>query len=189
MCKLLVVVDMQNDFIDGALGTKEAQAIVDNVVAKIKEYQNNTDECGVIYTMDTHIADYLNTQEGRNLPVAHWIENTNGWRLNDQIDEFAGQAYAVYRKPTFGSLKLATDLNWSWRDATEIEFVGLCTDICVLSNVVLVKAALPEAKIIVDAACCAGVTPESHDTALNAMKMIQVEVRNQGNEPWRKKEA
>ena len=189
MCKLLVVVDMQNDFIDGALGTKEAQAIVDNVVAKIKEYKNNTDECKVIYTMDTHIADYLNTQEGRNLPVAHCIEYTDGWRLNNRIGETVEQVADLYRKPTFGSLELANDLKMMWRDATEIEFVGLCTDICVLSNVVLAKAALPEAKIIVDAACCAGVTPESHDTALNAMKMIQVEVRNQGNEPWRKKDA
>ena len=179
--KVLIVVDMQNDFIDGALGTKEAQAIVDNVAQKVEEADKNNDI--IIFTMDTHTEDYLNTQEGKNLPVPHCIKGTDGWKITDKID--IPEECLMYEKGSFGSGELGKDLSNSEREISAIEFVGLCTDICVLSNVVIAKAALPEVPITVDAACCAGVTPESHDNALNAMKVIQVNVINQGQEPWR----
>ena len=171
MGKVLVVVDMQNDFISGSLGTKEAQVIVPAVVAKIKEYQENGDK--VVYTYDTHGENYMETQEGRNLPVKHCIRGTWGWELPDEIDELAAGA-EKYEKPTFGSRRLMEDLaEWN-PDA--IEFVGLCTDICVVSNVLGTKAWLPETLLTVDSSCCAGVTPESHERALEAMKACQIEI-------------
>ena len=163
MGKVLVVVDMQNDFISGSLGTKEAQAIVPAVVAKIKEYQKNGDR--VVYTYET--------QEGRNLPVKHCIHGTWGWELADEIDELAKEA-EKYEKPTFGSRRLMEELaKWN---PDEIEFVGLCTDICVVSNVLGTKAWLPETPLTVDSCCCAGVTPESHETALATMRSCQVKI-------------
>lgn len=179
--KCLVVVDMQNDFIDGSLGTAEAQAIVGNVVQKINEFD------GVIaVTQDTHPASYLKTQEGRLLPVEHCIDGTDGWKLNqavfDAIDKRhkSGISVEVFLKPTFGSLRLGEWLvNKDCGDPVEeVVLVGLCTDICVVSNALLVKAILPEAKVTVDAACCAGVTPESHESALKTMKMCQVSIEN-----------
>ena len=171
MQDVLVVVDIQNDFIDGALGTKEAVAIVPKVEEKIRNF-NGT----VLFTRDTHENWYLETQEGKKLPVPHCIRDTEGWQIRRELD--------ILRKTepvdneTFGSTDLADDLVAMNIDdeIKSITFVGLCTDICVISNALLVKAALPEVPIIVDAACCAGVTPESHENALKAMEMCQVEV-------------
>ena len=172
MKKLLVVIDMQNDFIDGSLGTPEALAIVENVKEKIRAYPPEA----VFATMDTHGPDYLSTQEGRNLPVEHCIRGTDGWRIRPEIAELLSGA-AVFEKPTFGSARLAETFR-KLEDVEEIELIGLCTDICVVSNALLLKAALPEVKIAVDAACCAGVTPEKHRAALETMRSCQIEVRN-----------
>lgn len=172
--KVLVVVDMQNDFIDGALGTPEAQAIVPAVVDKIKGWD------GEVYaTQDTHQADYLTTQEGRNLPVAHCIEGTTGWEIAPAVREAMTSATCL-TKPTFGCRSLAETLVIVNQDhpIEEIVLVGLCTDICVISNALLLKAFLPEVPVRVDAACCAGVTPESHGNALNAMRQCQIAIDN-----------
>jgi len=172
--KILVVVDMQNDFIDGALGTPEAQRIVPAVAEKIKGWT------GEVYaTMDTHHADYPATQEGRNLPVAHCIEGTHGWEIAPTIREALTDATCL-TKPTFGCRSLAETLAIVHQDRPieEIVLVGLCTDICVISNALLLKAFLPEVPIRVDAACCAGVTPESHRNALAAMRQCQIAVDN-----------
>lgn len=169
MKKLLIVVDMQKDFIDGSLGTKEALAIVPNVKKKIEEYLAKEDD--VLFTLDTHEDNYLETQEGKNLPVVHCIRGTDGWELNDALKEFQGQRF---EKNTFGSADLAEFIKD--KEYELIELIGLCTDICVISNALLIKAFLPETPIRVDASCCAGVTPESHENALNAMKVCQIEV-------------
>ena len=169
MKRLLVVVDMQKDFIDGSLGTKEAQEIVPNVAEKIKEYQNAGDQ--VVFTFDTHYENYLETQEGKRLPVKHCIKGTEGWELDKALQDFKGE---YFEKPSFGSRELA---QWAEKgDFSSIELVGLCTDICVISNAMLLKAFLPEVPIMVDSLCCAGVTPESHERALEAMKACQIEV-------------
>lgn len=170
MKRLLVVVDMQNDFIDGSLGTKEAQAIVPHVIGKIREYQNAGDD--VVFTMDTHTADYMDTLEGKNLPVLHCIKGTDGWNLQKEIDAFEGKRF---EKPTFGCKALAEYVAEQAYD--QVELVGLCTDICVISNAMLIKAAVWNTPILVDVSCCAGVTPESHENALKAMKMCQIQVR------------
>lgn len=169
MKRLLIVVDMQNDFIDGSLGTNEAKEIVPNVVRKIKAYKEQGDD--VVFTMDTHFEDYLETLEGRNLPVVHCVKGTKGWELQEEIGSFSGQRF---EKVTFGCLKCADFAAGQGYDA--VELVGLCTDICVISNALLVKAAMPYTPISVDASCCAGVTPESHRNALEAMKMCQIQV-------------
>lgn len=170
MRKILVVVDMQNDFIDGALGTPEAVAIVENVKARIREY----DKADVFVTMDTHFPEYLQTQEGRNLPVEHCIKGTEGWQIRSDIAELLTDAH-VYEKPTFGSVALAKDIaEIAAKEEIEIEVLGLCTDICVVSNALLLKANMPEVKITVDHTCCAGVTPESHEAALMTMQMCQI---------------
>ena len=165
--KTLVVVDMQKDFIDGALGTQEAVAIVPKVADKIAEYRKNGDQ--IIFTRDTHQTDYLQTQEGRNLPVEHCIEGSAGWQISDKLE--VNPEDTVIDKVTFGHV-------WS-RDVVkgdEIELVGLCTDICVISNALGLKAVYPEIPISVDESCCAGVTPESHKNALEAMKVCQIKV-------------
>lgn len=173
MRKILVVVDMQNDFIDGALGTKEAQQIVEPVIHKIKEYNISN----IYATRDTHSANYLSTQEGKNLPVEHCIKGTQGWEIRAEIAELLDGAVIV-DKPSFGSLELAEVLyEENKKEELEIELVGLCTDICVVSNAILLKARMPEIKISVDASCCAGVTPESHKAALETMKMCQINIR------------
>ncbi len=172
MERLLIVVDMQNDFVDGALGTPEAVAIVENVVEKIKNH------CGlVVYTRDTHPENYLKTQEGKNLPVVHCVKGTPGWELNPAVQETVG-GREIFDKPTFGSVELAHYVAklFQAHKINEVELIGLCTDICVLSNAILLKAAEPELKVSVDASCCAGVTPQSHQNALEAMKMCQVEI-------------
>lgn len=172
MRKILVVIDMQNDFIDGSLGTKEAEAIVENVKAKIREYGTEN----VIATRDTHEVDYLETQEGKNLPVEHCIRGTDGWQIRSDIAELLADA-VVYDKPTFGSTALARDLaELAAREEIEIELIGLCTDICVASNALLLKAFMPEVRISVDPSCCAGVTPEAHEAALRTMQSCQIQM-------------
>ena len=170
MQKILVVVDMQNDFIDGALGTAEAVAIVPKVAEKIKNFDGT-----VLYTRDTHEEKYMETQEGRNLPVPHCIRGTEGWQIRTELQQAGAE---VVDKPTFGSRALAEKLvEMNREEAIEsITLIGLCTDICVISNAFVIKAFLPETPIIVDAACCAGVTPESHARALEAMKVCQIAV-------------
>ena len=170
--KLLVVVDMQKDFVDGALGTPEAKAIVENVVKKVKEAKEDGDQ--IIFTMDTHESNYLETAEGKNLPVEHCIRETAGWKLVPQLRPLTADTKIV-QKPTFGSTQLSYLV--AIGDYEEIELIGLCTDICVISNALLLKATVPETPIIVDASCCAGVTQESHKNALEAMKMCQIIIR------------
>ena len=175
MRKVLVVIDMQNDFIDGSLGTPEAQAIVPKVVEKIRAY----DPWNIYLTRDTHYENYLETQEGHNLPVVHCVKDTEGWQLREEVAE-AAEGATIVDKPTFGSNQLAAILmTQRATEALEIELVGLCTDICVVSNALLLKAAMPEAPITVDANCCAGVTPEKHMAALETMKSCQIRVINE----------
>ena len=170
---VLIVVDMQNDFIDGALGTPEAVAIVDRVRDKLAHFAGE-----VIFTRDTHEENYLDTQEGKRLPVAHCIRGTSGWEICDVLTPYTKDA-TVINKPTFGSLDLPEALCKGGAEAPKrITLVGLCTDICVISNAMLLKASFPEAEITVDAACCAGVTPQSHKNALEAMKMCQINIEN-----------
>jgi nicotinamidase-related amidase len=173
MQTVLVVVDMQNDFIDGALGTKEAVAIVDNVRKKIEGFEGT-----VLFTRDTHYEDYMDTQEGSNLPVPHCIKGTKGWEIREELE--ALRTTEAIDKVTFGSSKLPEVLHKMHEEnpIESITFVGLCTDICVISNAMLLKAALPEVEIAVDASCCAGVTPESHLTALAAMRACQIQIEN-----------
>ena len=168
--KFLIVVDMQNDFITGALGSKHAEAIVPRVAKKVQEFDGK-----VIFTMDTHGENYLETQEGKNLPVAHCIKGTRGWQICDELLPFAE---TVIEKPTFGSTALPELILSFGEEIEEIELCGLCTDICVISNAMLIKASLTETKVVVDASGCAGVSVESHKNALEAMKMCQIAVIN-----------
>ncbi|MBR2583423.1 MAG: cysteine hydrolase [Oscillospiraceae bacterium] len=174
MKNYLIVVDMQNDFIDGSLGTKEAEAIVERVADKIRSFDGD-----VIFTRDTHEEGYLETQEGKNLPIVHCVRGSTGWQIRGGLT--AIRSCTVIDKPTFGSTELGILL--ARRDLEEmigsVTLVGLCTDICVISNALLIKAFLPETPILVDAACCAGVTPESHRRALEAMKMCQIKIENE----------
>ncbi len=165
--EFLIVVDMQNDFITGSLGTAEAEAIVPAVAERIRRFPGQ-----VRFTQDTHDANYLETQEGRKLPVPHCIRGTTGWQLHPAIE--ALRTEPAIEKPTFGSVELAEMLRD--RAVERVTLIGLCTDICVLSNAMLLRAFLPEVPIVVDASCCAGVTPESHQRALEAMKACQIDV-------------
>ena len=172
MRKILIVVDMQKDFIDGSLGTKEAQEIVPAVVKKIQSYLVSD----IYVTKDTHGENYLETSEGKHLPVVHCIKGTEGWELDERV-EVVTKSAVVVEKPTFGSIELMELLKTeNEKEPLEIELVGLCTDICVVSNALLLKAAMPENRICVDASCCAGVTPQSHEAALTTMGMCQIEV-------------
>lgn len=176
MKKILVVIDMQNDFIDGALGTPEAAAIVENVKAKILSYPREN----VFATRDTHHQYYMETQEGRNLPVPHCIRGTEGWQIRPEIAELIFPDHII-DKPTFGSTQLAKLMEILERreeDGIEIELVGLCTDICVVSNALLLKASMPETPISCDASCCAGVTPAKHEAALETMRSCQIRIIN-----------
>ena len=171
MQNVLIVVDMQNDFIDGALGTAEAVSIVSNVKKKIEGFEGL-----VLFTRDTHESNYLKTQEGKNLPVPHCIRGTEGWEIRKELDVL--RTNSPIDKVTFGSSelgKILCDINKE-DEIESITFIGLCTDICVISNVMIAKAFLPEVPIIVDAKCCAGVSVESHENALNAMEVCQVKV-------------
>lgn len=172
MRQILVVIDMQKDFIDGALGTPEARAVLPRVVELVRNWHGDR----IYATRDTHGEDYLQTAEGRALPVPHCIQNTPGWQLHPELAPLLQNAMVI-DKPSFGSLELAERLA-AEEGPISIELVGLCTDICVVSNALLLKARLPEVPISVDAACCAGVTPESHQAALATMRMCQVDIYN-----------
>ncbi len=174
MRDVLIVVDMQKDFIDGALGTAEAVGIVPAVVQKVNTFQGD-----ILFTRDTHFDNYMETQEGRNLPVPHCIRDTEGWQICRELLPLA-EGKPIIDKVTFGAMELGTMLQemHEEEEIASITFVGLCTDICVISNVMIAKAFLPEVSIIVDAACCAGVTPDSHNTALASMRTCQVQVIN-----------
>ena len=163
--RTLIVVDMQNDFVDGALGTAEAVAILPDVKKKIAEYVERGDE--VIYTRDTHQKGYLQTNEGKHLPVEHCIEGTSGWEIAPDVYV---EGCEIVDKPSFGYT------GWSGRDFEEVELIGLCTDICVISNALIIKAFYPEIPVRVDSKCCAGVTPESHESSLITMRMCQVDM-------------
>lgn len=167
--KYLIVVDMQNDFITGSLGSKMAEAIIDKVVDKVKHYDGT-----IIFTRDTHGKDYLNTQEGRKLPIPHCIKGTNGWEICDELKSYVE---TVVDKNTFGSIDLPDVIKKGRSKVEEIELCGLCTDICVISNAMILKAAFPETKIVIDSECCAGVSIESHENALKAMQAVQIEVK------------
>ena len=179
--KLLILVDMQNDFIDGSLGTPEAQAIVPKVLDKIKNWNSP-----IIWTYDTHDSDYLNTQEGTKLPIIHCVKGTHGWEYPDEINAELNRnnrsfyTSEWYKKETFGCLDLAQKLNIAqdFINIEEIQICGLCTDICVVSNALLIKAACPRIPIICDASCCAGTTPENHQKALDIMKCCQIDIIN-----------
>lgn len=173
--KALIVVDMQKDFINGVLGTNEAVAIVPRVKKKIEEYRKAGDT--IIFTRDTHGEDYLETQEGMKLPVKHCIKGTSGWKISSKL-KVGGSI--VIDKPSFGSYELVDRLEEinSQTPLEHIELVGLCTDICVISNAMLIKAKFLEIPVKVDASCCAGVMPETHRTALKAMDMCQIEILN-----------
>ena len=166
--KYLIVVDMQKDFINGSLGSKLAEKIVPDVVEKVKNFDGK-----VIFTRDTHYADYMQTQEGKKLPVPHCIKDTDGWQICDELKDYAKD---VVDKITFGSVDLPGILKDYGNEIDEIELCGLCTDICVISNAMILKASFPETKIVVDGKCCAGVSVESHKTALEAMKAVQIEI-------------
>lgn len=173
MKKVLVVVDMQNDFVDGALGTKEAVQIVENVADKVKAFDGK-----VIVTYDTHFENYMNTNEGKNLPVPHCIKGTEGWQLNDSVEKaLIGKDVIRTEKETFGSIELPKLIKeYAGTEEVQIQLIGLCTDICVVSNALILKANYPEADICVYASCCAGVTPDTHQAALETMKMCQIKI-------------
>ena len=168
--KLLVVIDMQNDFIDGALGTSEAVGIVNNVAEKIRIFRENG--YMIVFTRDTHESNYLSTNEGKKLPVKHCVKGSIGWEISDKLDVKNAK---IIDKPSFGSLELA-EYAASIDGLEEVVLTGLCTDICVISNAMILKAKLPEIKIAVDSGCCAGVTVQSHNNALEAMKMCQIDI-------------
>ncbi len=163
--KTLIVVDMQNDFITGSLGSKDAEAIVPLVKEKIEKFDGR-----IIFTRDTHGEDYLKTQEGRKLPVEHCIKGTEGWQICDELKPYAKE---ILDKETFGSMNLPELID---ENCDEIELCGLCTDICVISNAMILKAAFPEKTVRVDGKCSAGVSTESHENALSAMKAVQIEI-------------
>lgn len=172
--KYLIVVDMQEDFVYGSLGSGEAKKIVPRVIKKVQEFDGT-----VIFTKDTHRKNYLETQEGKNLPVEHCIAYSDGWELIDELEEMQMKAgWHVYQKSTFGCIDLAIDLRAEYvkQPIESIELIGVCTDICVVSNALLIKAYIPEAQMIVDSECCAGVTPEKHAAALETMRSCQIKI-------------
>ncbi|OON95198.1 MAG: hypothetical protein ATN36_08880 [Epulopiscium sp. Nele67-Bin005] len=186
MKKILVVVDMQNDFIDQVLGSPEAKNIVPNVIQRVKEYISHGN--AVFFTQDTHPDDYLESQEGKNLPVQHAIKGSSGWQLCSEIKELIPLVEAqsdhpvIIEKPGFGSLELIDEIKKVIIDEkdTQIEIIGLCTDICVMVNVMVLKTGFPETKLVVDANCCAGTSSEYHTSALQIMNVCQVEIKNFG---------
>ncbi len=173
MKHFLVVVDIQNDFVDGALGTPEAQAIIDNCVKKIEAFDGE-----IFVTYDTHGENYLETAEGKKLPVTHCVKGTHGWLLNTKIEKaLSSKAYISVEKPTFGSVELPTLIEKSAGDNDfDITLIGICTDICVVSNALILKAYFSEKEIYIDSECCAGVTPDTHAAALNTMRCCQINV-------------
>ncbi|MBQ8740003.1 MAG: cysteine hydrolase [Clostridia bacterium] len=173
MKKVLVVVDIQNDFVDGALGTPEAVAIIDNAAEKIRNFDGD-----IFVTYDPHYDNYMDTLEGKKLPVPHCIKGTDGWQLNAKIAEaLKGKEYKTVEKLTFGSVELPELVKEVIGDNTaEITLIGLCTDICVVSNALLLKANFLDSEIYVDSSCCAGVTRDTHNAALETMKCCQINV-------------
>ncbi len=173
MKKILVVVDIQNDFVDGALGSKEAVAIIDKASRKISDFNGD-----IFVTLDTHGEDYMNTLEGKKLPVPHCIKGTDGWRLNAEIEKaLEGKNATVIEKPTFGSQRLAELISEKYgNEALSVELIGICTDICVISNALTIRAHNTECEITVDSSCCAGVSPEAHEAALTVMKSCLINV-------------
>lgn len=171
MAKAVIVIDMQNDFVTGALGTTEAREMLPRLVDKLEKiFADNAAD--VFFTQDTHKDNYLETQEGRKLPVVHCIKNTKGWEIVPELKKFLPRAKAVIEKKTFGTTRLPTLL----KPYETVEFTGVCTDICVISNALILKTFYPEQKVAIDSQCCAGVTPESHQKALDVMKMCQCEI-------------
>ena len=173
--KKLVVIDVQNDFVTGSLGTKEAQAMLPRLIEKVKAFDGE-----ILMTRDTHEADYMETQEGRMLPVPHCIRGTEGWALVPELEAIrVEQNLKVYDKPCFGSLELVADMKAAYErgELESLELIGICTDICVVSNALMLKSTMPELPMYVDAECCAGVTPEKHEAALEVMRSCQVNVK------------
>lgn len=166
--KYLIVVDMQNDFVSGSLGSAAAEKTVSGILDKVKGFDGK-----IIFTRDTHFNDYLQTQEGKNLPVSHCIKDTDGWQI---VDELSAYAETVVDKSAFGSMDLPNVIGEFSDDVEEIQLCGLCTDICVISNAVILKSAFPEAEIVIDSSCCAGVSETSHNTALDAMRALQMKI-------------
>jgi nicotinamidase-related amidase len=175
MKHFLIVVDMQKDFVDGALGSTEAMAIVPRVVDKIRKFDGD-----IIVTYDTHTEEYMNTNEGSHLPVPHCIKDSVGWQLDAQVAKaLAERDYKTVEKPTFGSTALPAIIrDMAGNEPFTVELIGLCTDICVVSNALLIKANFPESEIYVDASCCAGVSPETHAAALSTMACCQIQIKN-----------
>lgn len=173
MKKILIVVDMQKDFVDGSLGTSEAEAIVEKVASKINNFDGD-----IIVTFDTHYEDYMETNEGKKLPVPHCIKGTDGWELNETVKKaLMNKEFCTVEKPTFGSVQLPELIKNKYDiNNIEIELIGLCTDICVVSNALLLKAHFPQIPIRVDSSCCAGVTVESHNASLMTMRMCQIDI-------------
>ncbi len=173
MKKFLVVVDIQKDFVDGALGTKESVAIVDKAAEIIENFKGD-----IFVTYDTHFSDYMDTSEGKNLPVPHCIKETEGWELNSKISvALENKTYTPVEKFTFGSVDLPRLIKErAGEDDFRVELIGLCTDICVVSNALILKANFPEKQITVDSSACAGVTPDSHEAALTTMRMCQINI-------------
>ena len=174
--KILVVIDMQKDFTTGVLGNPQTAAAANAVSEKIKAYKANHPDIPVVYTMDTHTENYLDTQEGKNLPVVHCVKGTDGWQLDPKVAQVISDKDIMVEKPSFGSSELADYIRQAanGENIESIELVGVCTDICVISNAMILKAAFPEVPLIVDGKCCAGVTPESHENALKAMSACQI---------------
>lgn len=173
--KVLIVVDMQNDFTTGILGNPETSAVVDRVADYIKKFNAEEPDRKIIATLDTHYENYMNTQEGKYLPVPHCIRGTDGWKLVPEIDNLLGDCIRL-EKITFGAVDLPLAVGRD-ENIEEIQLIGVCTDICVISNAMIIKSAFPEVPVKVIAGCCAGVTPESHSTALNAMRACQIIVK------------
>ncbi len=173
MKNILVVVDIQKDFVDGALGSKEAVGIIDNACRKIKGFKGD-----IYVTLDTHSEDYMSTAEGKKLPVPHCIKGTDGWKLNADIEKaLEGKNPVIIEKPTFGSQKLAELISEKYDgEKLSVELIGICTDICVISNALTIRAHNTECDITVDSACCAGVSPEAHNAALTVMKSCLINV-------------
>lgn len=171
----LIIIDVQNDFITGSLGTKEAQQMLPRLIQKAKDYDGE-----IIMTQDTHCDDYMNTQEGRMLPIPHCIAETDGWNFPDQLNAIREEKQAaVYRKNCFGSTQMVEDLKRKYEagNLESVELAGICTDVCVISNALMIKAALPELPVVVDASCCTGVTVKKHEAALEVMESCQIKVR------------
>lgn len=173
--KVLIVIDMQKDFTTGALGNPETAAVVGNVAEYITKFRNENKDGKLIATLDTHNEDYMNTQEGKKLPVPHCIRGTDGWMLEDAVENALGENCIKLEKITFGAVDLPFAVGRD-ENIEEIQLVGVCTDICVISNAMILKAAFPEVPIRIIADCCAGVTPDAHNNALEAMKMCQMEI-------------